>query len=70
MSRPVRSLKAQLGAQTRHHPEQDHSDLKRDLRAEVLAEHVARVVAEAPPLTDAQAQRIVGLLLTGGPGHA
>ena len=66
MSRPVRSLKAQLGAQTRHHPEQDHSDLKRDLRAEVLAEHVAREVAKAPALTAEQAQRIAALLLTGG----
>jgi hypothetical protein len=29
-------------------------------------EHVARVVAELPPLTDEQCQRIAGLLLAGG----
>jgi hypothetical protein len=31
-----------------------------------MAEHVARVVAELPPLTDQQCQRIAGLLLAGG----
>ncbi len=41
-------------------------EAKRNLRAENLAEHVARVVSELPPLTDAQCQRIAALLLTGG----
>jgi len=30
-----------------------------------MAEHVARIVAELPPLTDEQCQRIAGLLLAG-----
>jgi len=38
---------------------------KRDLRAERLAEHIARVVADAPPLTAEQRDRLA-LLLRGG----
>ena len=37
----------------------------RDARAESLAGYVARVVAEAPPLTDEQKRRIVSIV-TGG----
>jgi hypothetical protein len=36
------------------------------LRAERLAQHVARVVAEAPPLTPEQRDRIAALLRAGG----
>lgn len=32
----------------------------------VLAEHIQRVVAEAPPLTDEQRDRLAGLLRGGG----
>jgi hypothetical protein len=38
---------------------------KRDLRAERLADHIARVVAAAPPLTNEQRDRL-SLLLRGG----
>jgi hypothetical protein len=31
MTATVRHLRAQLAAATRHHPEKDHTDLKRDL---------------------------------------
>ena len=41
-------------------------EAKRNLRAEILAEHVAKVVAEMPPLTDEQCERIAGLLLAAG----
>lgn len=37
----------------------------RDLRAVKLEEHIARVVAEAPPLTDEQRVRLAGLLVGG-----
>lgn len=37
-------------------------DARRDLKAQRLADHVAKVVAEAPPLTDEQRERIAGLL--------
>jgi hypothetical protein len=38
---------------------------RRDLRAEILAEHVARVVAQAPPLSAEQVERIAALLRAG-----
>ena len=38
---------------------------RRDLRAELLAEHVERVVEEFPPLTPAQLDRIAALLRAG-----
>lgn len=38
---------------------------RRDMRALQLEEHVQRVVAEAPPLTEKQRQRIAALLQTG-----
>lgn len=35
---------------------------RRDLRAERLAEHIERTVAEAPPLTQCQLDRLASLL--------
>lgn len=43
----------------------DFVNLRRDFYAERLAEHVAKVVAKAPPLTAEQRDRIAALL-TGG----
>ncbi len=45
------------------HPAVDEA--RRDFRAARLAEHVAKVVAQAPPLTPAQRDRIA-VLLRGG----
>jgi hypothetical protein len=39
---------------------------KLNLRAERLAQHVARVVSEAPPLSPEQRDRIAALLRAGG----
>lgn len=49
-------------------------EARRNLRAERLAEHVERVVSEAPPLTDAQLARITAILRptlrrSAGGGH-
>ncbi|WP_271437791.1 hypothetical protein [Micrococcus luteus] len=41
-------------------------EARRNLKAERLADYVARVVAEAPPLTDAQRDRIAALLRPSG----
>jgi len=41
------------------------SELRRNYAAEKLAEYVAKVVAQAPPLTPAQRDR-VAILLRGG----
>ena len=43
----------------------DLINARRNMRAERLAEHVAKVVAQAPPLTAAQRDRIA-VLLRGG----
>ncbi len=43
----------------------DLINARRNLRAERLAEHVAKVVAQAPPLSPAQRDRIA-VLLRGG----
>lgn len=43
------------------HPAHD-----RDARGEEVAQHVARVIADAPPLTDEQRERIASLLRAGG----
>lgn len=40
-------------------------DARRNLRAERLAAHIEKVVAEAPPLTPEQRDRLA-VLLTGG----
>jgi O-methyltransferase involved in polyketide biosynthesis len=57
-------LKARLANASRKHAP-DHPvvvELRRDYLAEVLAEHVSHVVAAAPPFTDDQIDRIVGVL--------
>ena len=43
----------------------DLQDARRDLRASMLAAHVAKVVAQAPPLTAEQRDRLA-ILLRGG----
>ncbi|KLU08088.1 hypothetical protein [Kocuria sp. SM24M-10] len=44
-------------------------EVKRGLRARALAEHVAAVVNDWPPLTDEQLQRVAALLTpTAAPG--
>ncbi len=40
-------------------------DARRDLRAARLEEHVRKVVADWPPLTDEQLDRLAGLLRGG-----
>lgn len=41
-------------------------EARRNLRALRLEEYVTRIVAEAPPLTDEQRERIAALLHAGG----
>lgn len=41
------------------------TEARRDLRAEVLAGHVEKVLAQAPPLTDEQRDRIAAILRSG-----
>ncbi len=59
----IRALSARNAALVRHGG--DTTQTAADLAAERLAEYVAKVVAQAPPLTAAQRDRIA-VLLRGG----
>lgn len=61
----TRRLVGIQAATARHHPEADTTQLRRDLAASHIADYVARVVAEAPPLTSEQRERIASLLMGG-----
>ena len=59
--------RARVASLTRSRPATDPElvDARQKLKAERLAEHVTKVVAQAPPLTPAQRDRIA-VLLRGG----
>lgn len=59
--------RARVGALSRSRRSDDPELLaaRRDLRAERLADHIRRVVAEAPPLTPEQRDKL-STLLRGG----
>ncbi|WP_375476988.1 hypothetical protein [uncultured Jatrophihabitans sp.] len=56
----VRHLRSQVAAAARHGG--DATDAKRELVMTTLEAYVRRVVESAPPLTDAQRERIATLL--------
>lgn len=60
----IRTTRARVAALTKHHPNGSPTltGARRDHAAEKLAEYVERTVAEAPPLTPAQRDRIAVLL--------
>lgn len=62
----VATARGRLAGSKRWHPKEDHTELKRDLAAAKLEEYVSRVVAEAPPLSQEQIDRIAVLLRPGG----
>ncbi|PFG19203.1 hypothetical protein ATL40_0760 [Serinibacter salmoneus] len=64
----ARAIRGRLAAEVRHHPDKDHTELRREYYAQALAEHVSRVVAAAPPLTAEQRARITAALAGGGRG--
>ncbi|WP_064443350.1 hypothetical protein [Rhodococcus sp. YH3-3] len=61
-SRKSRSIAGTLGRTIQHHPDADVSDLRRDLAASRIEDHIAAQLAKAPPLTAEQRERITGLL--------
>ncbi|UUE27510.1 hypothetical protein LRQ08_11930 [Rhodococcus qingshengii] len=65
-SRRSRSIAGTLGRTARYHPEADTTDLRRDLAASRIEDHIAAQLAKAPPLTAEQRERITGLLRAGG----
>lgn len=56
--------RARVGALSRSRADTDPDliNARRDLRAELLADRITRVVAEAPPLTDEQLDKLATLL--------
>lgn len=62
------SERARVASLTRSRQSDDPElvEARRNLRALRLEEYVTRVVAEAPPLTDEQRERIAALLRAGG----
>ncbi|SJM62811.1 hypothetical protein FM101_07485 [Arthrobacter rhombi] len=62
--------RSQIAHAKRRDPNADVTELRRQLKAEHLEDYVARVVAEAPPLTPGQLDRIAGLLRPVGCGAA
>lgn len=64
-----RRVSAAVAAVERHHGPDDPRlpELRRNLRAAELEEHVRRLVDAAPPLTAAQRDRLAALLR--GPAH-
>lgn len=68
MSAAVLRERGRVASLTRSRPADDPEliQARANLAAEKLADYVARVVAEAPPLTDAQRDRIASLLRPSG----
>jgi hypothetical protein len=64
---PGNSLQARAAVLARFRPADDPEliDARRDYWADALAEHVQKVVSEAPPLTEQQIGRIVSILTRG-----
>jgi len=62
-SNKTRSLIANTA---KNNPDVDLTELRRQYKAERLGEHIARVVAEAPPLSPAQRDRLALLLRGSG----
>jgi hypothetical protein len=60
----VRTHRARVAALTRHHSKDDPKvvDATRDLRAASLEQYIRQVVAEAPPLTNEQREKLAMLL--------
>lgn len=61
--------RARVASLSRSRPADDPDllDARRNLKAERLADHIAKVVSEAPPLTPEQRDRLAVLLRTSSP---
>ncbi|MBM4695291.1 hypothetical protein GS434_17265 [Rhodococcus hoagii] len=57
-----RSIAGTLGRTIQHHPERDTAELRRDLAASRIEDHITAVLASAPPLTAAQIDRLTVVL--------
>jgi hypothetical protein len=60
------NTRSEIAARRRHHPDADLTDLKRQLAAETLENHIRKIVAKAPPLSDRQRNHLASIILDGG----
>lgn len=65
-SNPVLTARSRLGVAARRKDPLQIETARRDLAAAKLEAHIARVVAEAPPLTREQLDRIAVLIRSAG----
>lgn len=66
MSTPLLQARGRLAIATRYGREDDALAARRDLAAAKIEQYVSKVVADAPPLTDAQRARLARLLTSPG----
>jgi hypothetical protein len=64
-----RTHRAKIANTLRRDPAADVTELRREMRAEQLADHIKAAVDASPPLTDGQRARLAALL-SGGPDAA
>lgn len=55
-----------LASSRRHHPDRDTTTLERDLAAARIAAYAEKVLADAPPLTPAQVDRLATIFRAAG----
>lgn len=58
--------RSRIAVTVRDNPEADVTDLRRQLKAERLADYIERTVDAAPPLTTEQRTRLAAILQGGG----
>lgn len=68
MPSSARVARARLGGMISRHPDADHTDLRRNLQAAKLEDHIRKVVNGWPPLTDEQRDRLALLLRPANSG--
>ena len=64
----VARVSGQLSQARRWHPDADHSGLEAELAAARIAHKAEKLASEAPPLTDAQIQKIVAVIRAASQG--
>lgn len=63
MTPDERSARARLAAAKRHHPDDDKThELSAQFKTDRLAQHIERLLATAPPLSQDQRGRLAALL--------
>jgi hypothetical protein len=58
----VGAARGRLAAKKRFHPDQDHSEIERDLAVAKIADYIERELAKAGPLSEQQCSNLAELL--------